>query len=171
MEEKMDSLRLDQTVLLMNEEIELLKALKRLLEEQKELIFQTDVARFTDNIRIEDELLKKIKVVDQERVQMMNQVGRELNIDSQLTITKLIDLVHEPFKIRMKTIKNIFTRLIEDIRQLNIENRFLVKKSMVFVQKNLNVLKDFTKNDYVYSMNGGYGNVVAPVNRLVDTTI
>jgi len=167
----MNSLRLNQTVLLMNEEIELLRALKHLLEEQKELIFQTDVASFTDNIRMEDELLKKIKVVDQERVQMMNQIGRELKLDSQLTITKLIDLVQEPFKIRMKTIKNIFTRLIEDIRQLNIENRFLVKKSMVFVQKNLNVLKDFTKNDYVYSMNGGYGNVIAPINRLVDKTI
>lgn len=167
----MSTVRLEQTILLMNEEIELLKALKRILEEQKELIFKTDVNRFTDNIRLEDELLRKIKVVDQERVQVMSQVGKEFNLDSQLTITRLIDLVNEPFKIKMKTIKNIFTRLIEDIRQLNIENRFLVKKSMVFVQKNLNILKDFTKNDYVYSMNGGYGNVIAPVNRLVDTKI
>jgi len=167
----MSTLRLEETVLLMNEEIELLKALKRILEDQKELIFQTDVNRFTDNIRLEDELLKKIKVVDQERVQVMNQVAREYNFDSQFTITKLIDLVNEPFKIKMKSKKNIFTQLIEDIRQLNIENRFLVRKSMIFVQKNLNILKDFTKNDYVYSMNGGYGNVVAPVNRLVDTKI
>ena len=167
----MDSLRLEQTVLLMNEEIELLKSLKRTLEEQKQLIFQTDVSRFTDNIRLEDELLKKIKVVDQERLVIMNQLGREHNIDSQLTITRLIELVSEPFKIKMKTIKTIFTRLIEEIRQLNIENRFLVKKSMVFVQKNLSVLKDFTKNDYVYSMNGGYGNVITPVKRLVDTSI
>lgn len=167
----MSTLRLEETVLLMNEEIELLKALKRILEDQKELIFKTDVNRFTDNIRLEDELLKKIKVVDQERVQVMNQVAREYNLDSQLTITKLIDLVNEPVKINIKSKKNIFTQLIEDIRQLNIENRFLVRKSMVFVQKNLNILKDFTKNDYVYSMNGGYGNVVSPVNRLVDTKI
>ena len=167
----MSTLRLEQTILLMHEEIELLKSLKRILEEQKQLIFQTDVSRFTDNIRLEDELLKKIKVVDQERLVLMNQIAREHNIDNQLTITKLIDLVNEPFKIKMKTIKAIFTRLIEDIRQLNIENRFLVKKSMVFVQKNLNVLKDFTKNDYVYSMNGGYGSIIAPARRLVDTSI
>ena len=160
--------KIRKAILLMNEEIELLKCLKDVLEQQKDLIFGNDVNKFTDAIRLEDDLLGRIKVIDQERLLYLNQLSLYWNMNSQITLTKLIDLVEEPFKTSIWRIKKIFVKLIEDIRQLNLENRFLVKKSMVFVQKNLNVLKDFTKNDYVYSMNGGYGNVHTPVNRMID---
>ncbi len=158
-------------VLLMHEELELLKALKDTLEKQKTQIFGSKVDSFSDTVQLEDDLLNRIKVVDQERILFMNNLSLLYGEESQLTLTKLEKYVDGDYKISISNIKDQFISLIEDIRQLNLENRFLVKKSMVFVQKNLNVLKDFTKNDYVYSMNGGYGNVYTPANRMMDRSM
>jgi len=158
-------------VLLMHEELELLKALKDTLEKQKTQIFGSKVDSFSDTVQLEDDLLNRIKVVDQERILFMNNLSLLYGEESLLTLTKLEKYVDGDYKISISNIKDQFISLIEDIRQLNLENRFLVKKSMVFVQKNLNVLKDFTKNDYVYSMNGGYGNVYTPANRMMDRSM
>lgn len=167
----MDAQKFNNTLLVMNEEIELLKSLQKNLAQQKDMIFNSKAEDFSHMVRIEEDLLSRIRKVDSERLIYINQISLEYKMDSQLTITKLIELVDEPYKKRFKTIKKVFVDLIEDIRKLNLENRFLVKKSMVFVQKNLNVLKDFTKNDYIYSTNGGYGNVHTPVKRLLDQSI
>ena len=158
-------------VLLMHEELELLKALKGTLEKQKNQIFNSKVEVFSETVQLEDDLLNRIKVVDQERVLFMNNLSLLYGEESQLTLTKLEEYVEDDYRKSISSIKEQFVTLLEDIRQLNLENRFLVKKSMVFVQKNLNVLKDFTKNDYVYSMNGGYGNVYTPANRMMDRSM
>ncbi len=167
----MDAQKFNKTLLTMNEEIELLKSLKMNLEKQKDMIFNSKAEDFSHMVRIEEDLLSRIRKVDSERLVYINQISLEYQMDSQLTITKLIELVNEPYKAKFEAIKSVFVNLIEEIRKLNLENRFLVKKSMVFVSKNLNVLKDFTKNDYIYSTNGGYGNVHTPAKRLLDQSI
>ena len=155
----------------MHEELELLIALKSTLENQKSQIFDSQVSNFSETVQLEDDLLNRIKVVDQERILFMNNLSLLYGEESQLTLSKLENYVDDSYKSSISIIKEKFLTLIEDIRQLNLENRFLIKKSMVFVQKNLNVLKDFTKNDYVYSTSGGYGNVYTPANRMMDRSI
>jgi len=161
--------RLNSALLLMNEEIQLLKALKNNLSSQKDLIFSDSAESFAEAVRLEDDLLARIKKVDRERLAVMNELSVVYNIESQITLTKLIDLVDPIYKPKVSVIKKVFLNLIGEIRKLNLENRYLVRKSVALVQKNLAILKDFTKNDYVYSMTGGYGQVHTPVRRLLDT--
>lgn len=164
----MNEQKYKKTLLVMNEEIELLKSLKGNLEKQKEMIFASKAEDFSHLIRIEEDLLQRIRTVDSERLMYLNQISLEYQLDSQITLTKLIELTKHPYKSKFSAMKEIFVGLIEEIRKLNLENRFLVKKSMVFVSKNLNILKDFTKNDYIYSTNGGYGNIHTPTKRIID---
>ncbi len=159
------------TVLLMNEELELLRSLKKILSNQKELIFNSNVEAFTENVRTEESLLEAIKNVEKERLNYMNRLRKIFQYDSQLTLTKLAGMLEEPYKTTVFDLKKQYLSLLGDIRKLNLENRFLVKKSLIFVQKNLSILKDFTKNDFVYSSQGGYGEINAPLKRVLDTSM
>lgn len=163
--------QMNKIMLLLFEEVELLKTLKTILSNQKELIFSSNPGEFADSVMVEDDLLKRIKKIDLERLVIFNNMSTYFNLNKQLTLTNLIELVEEPYKTKLSGFKGLFTELVDDIRQMNMENRYLVKKSMVFVQKNLNMLKDFTKNNYIYSLSGNYGPVNTPVNRLLDTKL
>lgn len=155
----------------MTKESALIKELKELIGSQKELILSNKIPEFMSNVSLQEELLDKIRAFERERIVILDTVGRELNLDHTPTVKEIITYAPDSEKVRLSFIRKKFITLSEEVKHLNVENRYMIKKSLAYVQKHLKLLKNFTKSDYVYSMNGGYGKVLTPVNRLIDRSV
>jgi len=163
--------QIEKLIETMETEIELMTALKTSLNGQKEYVLGSRAEQFIKCIYLIEDLLNNFKVKDLRRIEILDSIGLELKIKEQLTITELLKHLPFVYKSRLKKLRDEFVSLNDDIKVLNIENRFLIKKAYVFVQNSLKTFKHFTKNDFVYSVTGGYGNISQPVNRILDRSM
>jgi flagellar biosynthesis/type III secretory pathway chaperone len=143
-----------QLVDLIKTEEDVLERFLNCLNEQKESIISNKIDLFDETVQEQERLIRRIRELEASRVEMVGSIARVAGTDSDLTITRLIELNLGESSEELKSLKRTLSGLIEKIKKANRVNQYLLKRSLSFIQRNIDIFIDEADTSTVYLPNG-----------------
>jgi flagellar biosynthesis/type III secretory pathway chaperone len=126
-----------------------------LLEIQKSLLVKNQVEEFEETVRQQEELIGKIRELETERINLVQQIAHGMNIDdNKVTITRLVELSLGQVSDELKSVKKNMTQLVDRIRRANQVIQYLINRSLNRAQRSIDLLIDEGLRDVIYEQNG-----------------
>jgi flagellar biosynthesis/type III secretory pathway chaperone len=163
----MDSL-VNKLLGLLEEETELYRSLLSILQKEKKAVVASQLDELNEAGKEKESLILKIRILEEQRLRVQRRLADSFRYDPQeLTLTKLSQLVGEPYSIRLKICYSNLLTLIPSIREINHSNKSLLTHSLELVRGSLTLLNNFVAPNAVYhrsgemQMSGKSGNVLS----------
>jgi len=150
----MDSL-LTKLLGLLEEETGLYRSLLFLLQEEKRAVSASALEDLTDAGKEKENQILKIRILEEQRVRMIeglaDRMGRSFR---DLTLSRLIRTVDEPFATRLTDCRSNLISLVQSIRELNESNGAQIEHSLGLVRGSLALLNNIIPSNPVYHRTG-----------------
>jgi flagellar biosynthesis/type III secretory pathway chaperone len=150
----MDSL-LTKLIGLLEEETGLYRSLLFLLQEEKRAFSASALEDLTDAGKEKENQILKIRILEEQRVRMIeglaDRMGRSFR---DLTLSRLIRMVDEPFAARLTDCRSNLISLVQSIRELNESNGAQIEHSLGLVRGSLALLNNIIPSNPVYHRTG-----------------
>jgi flagellar biosynthesis/type III secretory pathway chaperone len=118
-----------------------------------------NLQQLNEACKAKDNLLLKLRILEEQREQIMDRVTAELGRPSQgLTITELSLLVDEPYAERLRQRSADLSALIQTLQDATQQNKFLMSHSMQLIQGSYNLLNNLMAANPVYYRSGNVQN-------------
>ena len=138
---------------------ELYQSLFRVLQNEKDAVVGLNLQQLNEACKAKDNLLLKLRILDEQREQIMERVAAELGRSPQgLTITELSLLVDEPYAERLRERSADLLALIQALQDTTQQNKFLMSHSMQLIQGSYNLLNNLMVANPVYYRSGNVQN-------------
>ena len=133
----------------------LLQDFLELLETQKQLLVKNQVDEFDQSVLHQEELIKKIKNLEGQRIKLVNQISHGMKVEEdELTLTRLVEMSLGQVSSELQTAKKSMSQLVERIRRANQVNQYLIKRSLNVAQRSIDLLIDESLRDVIYEQTG-----------------
>ncbi len=163
--------RIQNLIDLIREEEEVLSVFLSTLTEQKEFIVQNDIEKFDSTVRREEELILKIKELEEGRMAVVKSIASLAGSkEDELTLTRLIEMNLGEVSDELKALKKTLASLVDKIKRANRVNQYLIKRSLSFIQKNISWFIDDDNLNLIYAPSG-LQRVSGGENVLVDRVL
>ena len=150
----MDTL-LSELIAILNKEIELHKELLSFLHKDRELLVDLRAEEIFESNKKKETCTLKIKMLEESRSLLVDKLSQHYAISSQeLTLSKIISLVKEPYHSVLDTARSILTALIKSIKEVNQGNALIVKDSLYYFNRSLDFLNYASSLSPTYVDNG-----------------
>jgi len=162
---------IDKLILLVKQEEEVLSNFLDCLSRQKEYIIQNKVDEFDQTVAEEEKLIQTIRDIENGRMQVIKAIASSAGSPAdEITLTRLIEMNLGEMSGELKDLKRTLSGLIERIKRANRVNQYLIKRSLGFIQKNINWFIDDNKLNVIYLPDGSQ-KVNELGNLLVDKAL
>ncbi|MCF7809417.1 flagellar protein FlgN [bacterium] len=159
---------IDRLILLIKNEETILKNFLECLNRQKEFITQNKIDEFDSTVKEEELLISKIRDLEKGRIELVRQIAsRAGSIEDELNLTRLIEMNLEESSDELKILKRTLAELVERIKKANRINQYLIKRSLSFIQKNIDWFIDDSNLNVTYQQDGSQ-QLKTPGNLLVN---
>lgn len=147
---------LEELIVLIRDEEKVLENFLDCLTRQKEYIVQNNVILFDETVKEEELLISRIKELEEGRINVVKSIAADAGqkAGDELTLTRLIEMNLGENSDELKSLKRTLAGLVERIKRANRINQYLIKRSLSFIQKNINWFIDDTNLNLIYSPNG-----------------
>lgn len=145
---------IEQLVGLIREEEEVLGQFLDCLTLQKECIVTNQFDQFDETVLNQENLIKRIRALESGRIEVVSSIARIAGTDADLTITRLIELNLGESSEELRSLKKTLAGLIDRIKKANKVNQYLIKRSLSFIQRNIDMFIDETDATEMYLPNG-----------------
>lgn len=146
---------LDKFLGLLTGETELYRSLLRVLQEEKKALVDSALKGLHETGREKESLILKIRILEEERVKLLNKIAASLGCpSSQLTLKELAQRVKEPFATRLTTCASTLLALLQSIQELNHTNKALLLHSLELVRGSMTLLNNVMTAHPVYFRTG-----------------
>jgi flagellar biosynthesis/type III secretory pathway chaperone len=150
---------LDKLLGSLEQATELYQALFRVLQNEKDAVVGLNLQQLNEACKAKDNLLLKLRILEEQREQIMDRVTAELGHSPQgLTITELSLLVDEPYAERLRERSADLLALIQALQDATQQNKFLMSHSMQLIQGSYNLLNNLMATNPVYYRSGNVQN-------------
>ena len=150
---------LDKLLGSLEQATELYQSLFRVLQNEKDAVVGLNLQRLNEACKAKDNLLLKLRILEEQREQIMDRVTAEFGRSNQgLTITELSLLVDEPYAKRLRQRSADLLALIQDLQDATRQNKFLMSHSMQLIQGSYNLLNNLMAANPVYYQSGNVQN-------------
>lgn len=140
---------------LLQHETDLYQELLTLIEKEKQAVVATNLAELNETAKVKDNLLLKIRILDEQREHLLRKLADDLEQPVQaLTLAKLSQLVEAPQANRLKRLRSTFLSIIAKIQHANDRNRTLFSHSLELVRSSVNLLNNVMTSSPVYFPSG-----------------
>ena len=137
----------------------LYQSLFRVLQNEKDAVVGLNLQQLNEACKAKDNLLLKLRILEEQREQIMDRVTAELGRSTQgLTVTELSLLVDEPYAERLRQRSADLLALIQDLQNATHQNKFLMSHSMQLIQGSYNLLNNLMSANPVYYQSGNVRN-------------
>jgi flagellar biosynthesis/type III secretory pathway chaperone len=137
--------------------IQLHKALYTLAQQKKEVLIKGDVDELVAITRKEQQLVKGITAAETARQQVVQELSAEKGFVLQegrlAELIKLTTSAEE--KQRLSSYREELIRLVTQLQQANELNQQLLNQSLSYVNTMLDLLTDTPEDDYIYGPSAG----------------
>ena len=134
------------------------------LEAEQQALVQNDTQGLEETVETQKALTQRAATQERDRVNIVRQIAAMVGEGSQvLTIVRLIDLLDAPFADRLRNQRETLVSLQDNLRQTNRQNSLLLKQSMRYVDKTLQVIAGATASGNLY---GGSGKTESPASAM-----
>ena len=158
--------KIDLLIELIRNEENALDQFLNCLTRQKEFIIQNKVDEFDETVREVEEIIGKIRDLELGRMELVKSIAATTGSDEDdLTLTRLIELNLGESSIELKNLKITLSGLVDRIKKANRVNQYLIKRSLSFIQKNIDWFIDDNNLNFIYLADGrqkvkGVGNLL-----------
>lgn len=140
-------------------------------EEKKQAIMSNDISVVTHCVAKEAQLVKKVNVADEARVNGVYGFLREKGIRSQLnlTITEMTRLVFDPTeRNELIVLQTSLHEQLSRLKELNAINKDLIEQSLTFIDYSMNLIVNQPEDHMIYQ-NPSKQKLDAPNRNYFDT--
>ena len=139
--------------------IVLYQSLFRVVQNEKDAVVGLNLQQLNEACKAKDNLLLKLRILEERREQLMARVAAELGRSPQgLTLTELSQLVDEPYAYRLRDRSTDLMALIHALQDATQQNKFLMSHSMQLIQGSYNLLNNLMAANPVYYRSGNVQN-------------
>lgn len=132
--------------------IQLHKALYTLAMQKKEVLVKGDVDELVAITRQEQKLIKGVTAVETARLNAVKELTTEKGLTPQEgTLAELIKLTTSAEeKLRLTSCRNELSRIVTELKEANELNQQLLEQSLSFVNMTLDLITDTPEDDFIY---------------------
>jgi flagellar biosynthesis/type III secretory pathway chaperone len=146
---------LDKLIGLLEHTTELYQSLFAVVQSEKKAVVGLDLQQFNDASKAKDNLLLKLRILEEQREQIMERLAAELGCPPQeLTLTQLSLLVDESHARRLLDCSRDLSALIQALQSAAQQNKFLMLHSMQLIQGAYNLLNNLMAANPLYYRSG-----------------
>jgi flagellar biosynthesis/type III secretory pathway chaperone len=158
-------------ILVIRQEEEVLEKFLDCLTRQKEYIVANRIAEFDETVKEEEGLIVRIRDMEGQRMQLVKTLARTSGAaEDELTLTRLIEINLGEASDELKNLKRTLAGLVGRIKKANRVNQYLIRRSLSFIQKNIDWFIDGGNVNVIYRSDGSrqvkeLGNIL--VNKVL----
>jgi len=158
-------------ILVIRQEEEVLEKFLDCLTRQKEYIVANRIAEFDDTVKEEEGLIVRIRDMEGQRMQLVKTLAHTTGAaEDELTLTRLIEINLGEASDELKNLKRTLAGLVGRIKKANRVNQYLIRRSLSFIQKNIDWFIDGGNVNVIYRSDGSrqvkeLGNIL--VNKVL----
>ena len=127
----------EEMVRILKEELSILHILKELTYEKTDVIIDNQVERLEKITKREEELINKMKIAEDNRLELMDSWGVDINTP----LIKVIEKIPEG-KEELIELKDKLTSFLDDINGRNNINNELIKDNLEWLDFNMNLISN-----------------------------
>lgn len=135
---------------ILKDELNIYNIIKELSDKKKDIIISRKVSELDKITQIEQELILKLGQLEKLREKTINEILKELKINSDITISSILENINSKEKKELESIKNNLLSTLNEIKKKNELNNMLIRDSLEYINFNLNLITN-TSNDVTYS--------------------
>ena len=146
---------------------ELYQSLFAVVQQEKDAVVGLNLQQLNQACKAKDNLLLKLRILEEQREQLMDKLASELNCSPQeISLTQLSQWVEEPYAGMLRERSTDLLSLIQTLQEANQQNKALLSHSLELIQGSYNLLNNATAASPVYyrrgyvQNNGQTGNLV-----------
>ncbi|MDY6949944.1 MAG: flagellar protein FlgN [Thermodesulfobacteriota bacterium] len=140
---------------LLDDEIGLYGTLLLTLQREKRAVVASNLNALSESSKEKESLFLKIRILEEQRLALIGRLAQELAQEAQsLTLTKLAQLVEEPYATGIRNRQSSFLSLAQSIQEINLSNKALLDHSLDVVRGSLSLLHDLMPSCPFYYRTG-----------------
>ena len=146
---------LNKLIGLLEHATELHQSLFAVVQNEKNAVVGLDLKQLNEACKAKDNLLLKLRILEEQREQIMVRLAAEIGCSSQgLTLTQLSLLVDESYARRLVDLSRDLLTLIQSLQDATQQNKFLMSHSMQLIQGSYNLLNNLMAANPLYYRSG-----------------
>jgi len=146
---------LNKLIGLLEHTTELYQSLFAVVQNEKNAVVGLDLQQLNEACKAKDNLLLKLRILEEQREQIMVRLAAEIGCSSQgLTLTQLSLLVDESYARRLTGLSRDLLALIESLQDATQQNKFLMSHSMQLIRGSYNLLNNLMAANPLYYRSG-----------------
>ncbi len=142
---------------LFKREYEEYKNLQETARKKQNTIIENDIEKLSSILSDEQNLLNDIEQLEKDRIDLLQKIADENNIDTndeQISFNELVDLFSDGEKKELRNIKDNLVSVLSELEEINEENRQLIEDSLMINAQNFEMIRNAVKKDNTYSKPG-----------------
>ena len=125
------------------------------LKNEKKAVVDSRLDKLNEASKEKENLLLKIRILEEQRSTNLMNLAEKLGQSPQdLTLTRLSQLLDEPYSTQMEGFCSKFSALMQSIEEINKNNKALIQHSLELVRGSLTLLNDLVPSSPVYHKTG-----------------
>ncbi len=162
---------IDHLISLIRDEENVLNDFLECLRRQKEYITKNQIDEFDATVKEEELLIIRIKNMEKGRIELVRTIAiRAGSVEDELNLTRLIELNLEESSDELRLLKRTLADLVEQIKKASRVNQYLIRRSLSFIQKNIDWFIDSSNLNMTYQPDGSQ-QLKTPGNLLVNKVL
>jgi len=146
---------ISQLIGIIKREEDVLEKFLDCLNRQKEHIVRNSIEDFDLTVKEEERIIVLIREIERERMELVKSIASDAGApDIQLTLTRLIEINLGEGSDELKNLKKTLSGLVERIKKANRVNQYLIRRSLSFIQKNIDWFIDGGVPNTIYGADG-----------------
>ena len=146
---------LDQLLRTLNQETELYRTMLTVIDKEEVAIIQSALNPLNEAGMEKENILKKLRSVEEQRCLLVRALSEVLGYPyRELTLSKISQMVDEPFAGRLKQVSTDLSVLLDRLRSANRRNHLLITHSLELLKGSFNLLSELMASNTVYYRSG-----------------
>jgi len=144
----------DDLIILIRDEEDVLSRFLDCLNRQKDHIVANQIEQFDLTVMEQETLITRIRALESGRIEVVKSIAKMAGSEDDLTIARLIEMNLGETSEELRTLKKTLASLIERVKKANRVNQYLIKRSLSFIQRSVDMFIDEGEPMVVYLPNG-----------------
>lgn len=161
-----------ELIRILQEEVGSLHKLLELVDEEQETLVRNDAEGLASNVARQEALLGEAEALERRRLEVTEALSRHLRVaPEELTISRLMDLVEEAHSAEIRKLQHTLLDAYQKIEEANRDNELLIRQSMEYITRTLDVLTAYPTRERTYERSGHVREVQHRPPKMVDQKI
>lgn len=131
---------IDKLIKIIGREAALFESFLELLEKQQRMLVENDLEGLNQVTAEQHERLTESQMLNSQRLDVVEQIKKDKNIEGDLNITRLLTLIDQQQADRLEQLQTVILSLNDKISETRNQNAILLNRSREYISKTMDML-------------------------------